>query len=136
MSTVRDYDPTQKRPSIVNGRRVQSKRQVFEVRVSGMENVTAFAESVPMWGPRGSALTQAIPEAMQRRRRGSQATYLAAEMADAVLENYLDERGVTAQEAAAMIGAGSGDPRGGMKQVLGAGRLPPGSRAGARGRLG
>jgi recombination protein RecA len=122
VSTVRDYDPTQKRPSIVNGRRVQSKRQVFEVRVSGMENVTAFAESVPMWGPRGMALIQAIPEAMQGRRRGSQATYLAAEMADAVL-NYLDERGVTAREAAAMIGAGSGNPRGGMKQVLGANRL-------------
>jgi recombination protein RecA len=122
VSTVRDYDPTRKRPSIVNGRRVQSKRKVFEVRVTGMENVTAFAESVPMWGARGIALTQAIPEAMQGRRRGSQATYLAAEMADAVL-NYLDERGVTAQEAAAMIGAGSGDPRGGMKQVLGASRL-------------
>ena len=122
VSTVRDYDPTQKRPSIVNGRRIQSKRQVFEVRVSGMENVTAFTESVPMWGPRGIALTQAIPEAMQGRRRGSQATYLAAEMANAVL-NYLDERGVTAQEAAAMIGAGSGNPRGGMKQVLGASRL-------------
>ena len=59
---------------------------------------------------------------MQGRRRGSQATYLAAEIADAVL-NYLDERGVTAQEAAAMIGAGAGDPRGGMKQVLGASRL-------------
>ncbi len=122
VSTVRDYDPTQKRPSIVNGRRVQSKRQIFEVRVSGMENVTRFAESVPMWGPRGIALIQAIPEAMRGRRRGSQATYLAAEMADAVL-NYLDERGVTAREAAAMIGAGSGDPRGGMKQVLGASRL-------------
>ena len=134
VSTVRDYDPTQKRPSIVNGRRVQSKRQVFEVRVSGMENVTAFAESVPMWGPRGMALIQAIPEAMQGRRRGSQATYLAAEMAYAVL-NYLDERGVTAREAAAMIGAGSGNPRGGMKQVLGA-NSPPGSRAGARGRFG
>jgi recombination protein RecA len=122
VSTVRDYDPTQKRPSIVNGRRVQSKRQVFEVRVSGMENVTAFAESVPMWGPRGIALTRAIPEAAQGRRRGSQATYLAEEMTDAVL-NYLDERGVTAQEAAAMIGAGAGNPRGGMKQVLGASRL-------------
>ena len=122
VSTVRDYDPTQKRPSIVNGRRIQSRRQIFEVRVSGMENVTAFAESVPMWGPRGVALIQAIPEAMQGRRRGSQATYLAAEVADAVL-NYLDERGVTAQEAAAMIGAGAGDPRGGMKQVLGASRL-------------
>jgi recombination protein RecA len=122
VSTVRDYDPTQKRPSIIDGRRVQSKRQIFEVRVSGMENVTAFAEAVPMWGPRGTALTQAIPEAMQGRRRGSQATYLATEMTDAVL-NYLDERGVTAQEAAAMIGVGAGDPRGGMKQVLGASRL-------------
>ena len=122
VSTVRDYDPTQNRPSIVNGRRIQSRRQVFEVRVSGMENVTAFAQSVPMWGPRGSALIQAIPEAMQGRRRGSQATYLSAEVADAVL-NYLDERGVTALEAAAMIGAGAGNPRGGMKQVLGASRL-------------
>ena len=122
VSTVRDYDPTQKRPSIINGRRVQSKRQIFEVRISGMDNVMAFAEAVPMWGPRGIALTQAIPEAMQGRRRGSQATYLAAEVADSVL-NYLDERGVTAQEAAAMIGAGSGDPRGGMRQVLGASRL-------------
>ena len=122
VSTVRDYDPTQRRPSIVNGRRIQGRRQVFEVRVSGMENVTAFAESVPMWGPRGIALIQAIPEAMQGRRRGSQATYLAAEVADAVL-NYLDERGVTAQEAAVMIGAGAGNPRGGMKQVLGASRL-------------
>ena len=122
VSSVREYDPTQKRPSIVDGRRVQAKRQVFEVRVSGMENVTAFAESVPMWGPRGIALTQAIPEAMQGRRHGSQATYLSSEITDAVL-NYLDERGVTAQEAADMIGAGSGDPRGGMKQVLGASRL-------------
>jgi protein RecA len=43
-------------------------------------------------------------------------------MAGAVL-NYLDERGVTAQEATVMIGAGAGDPRGGMKQVLGVSRL-------------
>jgi protein RecA len=122
VSTVRDYDPTQKPPSIVNGRRVQSKRQIFEVRVAGMENVTAFADAVPMWGPRGVALIEAIPEAMRGRRRGSQATYLAAEVADAVL-NYLDERGVTAREAAAMIGERAGDPRGGMKQVLGTSRL-------------
>jgi len=122
VSTVRDYDPTQKRPNIVNGRRVQSKRQIFEVRISGMENVAAFADAVPMWGPRGMALTEAIPEAMRGRRRGSQATYLAAETASAVL-NYLAERGVTAHEAAAMIGKGAGDPRGGMKQVLGSSRL-------------
>jgi recombination protein RecA len=122
VSTVRDYDPAQKRPSIVNGRRIQSQRQVFEVRVSGMENVTAFAKAVPMWGPRGIALVRAIPEAMQGRRRGSQATYLSAEVTEAVL-NYLDERGVTAQEAAIMVGEGAGDPRGGMRQILGASRL-------------
>lgn len=122
VSTVRDYDPTQKRPSIINGRRVQSKRQIFEVRISGMDNVTAFADAVPMWGPRGTALVQAIPGAMQGRRRGSQAAYLAAETTDAVL-NYLEERGVTTYEAAAMIGEGAGDPRGGMKQVLGIPRL-------------
>ena len=87
-----------------------------------MENVIAFAESIPMWGPRGIALTQAIPEAMQGRRRGSQATYLSAEVAVAVL-NYIDERGITAHEAAAMVGVEAGDPRGGMKQVLGASRL-------------
>ena len=118
VSTVRDYDPTAEAAEHRQRSTGPEKRQVFEVRVSGMENVTAFAEAVPMWGPRGIALTQAMPEAMQGRRRGSQATYLAAEMADAVL-NYLDERGVTAQEAAAMIGEGAGDPRGGMKQVLG-----------------
>ncbi|WP_326547079.1 intein-containing recombinase RecA [Mycolicibacterium sp. ND9-15] len=122
VSTVRDYDPTQKRPSLINDRRVQGKRQIFEVRISGMENVTAFAEAVPMWGPRGATLVQAMPEAMRGPRRGSQATYLASEMTDAVL-NYLDERGVTARDAAAMIGSGAGDPRGGMKQVLGVGRL-------------
>src|SRR5574340_408415 len=79
-------------------------------------------DAAPMWRPRGMTLTKVIPAAMQGRRRGSQAMYLSAETADAVL-NYLGERGVTAREAAAMIGEGGGDPRGGMKRVLGASRL-------------
>jgi RecA/RadA recombinase len=82
-------------------------------RVAQPRRFDGFGDSAPI---------SAIPEATQERRRGSQATYLAAEMTGAVL-NYLDERGVTAQEAAAIIGAGSGNPRGGMKQVLGASRL-------------
>ncbi|RFD25419.1 recombinase RecA [Mycobacterium uberis] len=122
VNSVREYDPTQERPNVVNGQRVQSMRQVFEVWISGMENITAFSESVPMWGPRGIVLTQAILEAMQGCRRKSQVMYLSSEITDAVL-NYLDERGVTAQEAAAVIGTSFGDPRGGMKQVLGAGLL-------------
>ncbi len=103
--------------SIVNGRRIQSKRQVFEVE-SRVWITSAFAESVPMWG-RAVRAYQAIPRSHAGRRRTSDIS--AAEMTDAVL-NYLDERGVTAQ-AAAMIGVASRDPRGGMKQVLGASRL-------------
>ena len=82
VSTVRDYDPTQKRPSIVNGRRVQSKRQVFEVRVSGMENVTARGISSHV-GAAWYRLIQAIPEAMRGGGVDRRQTYLAAEMADA-----------------------------------------------------
>ncbi|MDQ3576243.1 MAG: hypothetical protein M3443_01265, partial [Actinomycetota bacterium] len=120
-STVRSYDPTQKRPSVIKGRRVQSRRQVWEVRVSGSDNVASFAEAVPMWGPRGRALTAAVL-ADTGRRRGSQGGYLARDVIDPIL-SHLDQRGVTPHDAAAMVGPLAGDPRGGMKQVLGAKRL-------------
>ena len=120
-STVRNYDPTQKRPSVIKGHRVESRRQVLEVRVSGSDNVASFAEAVPMWGPRGRALTVALL-ADTGRRRGSQGGYLARDVIDPIL-SHLDQRGVTPHEAAAMVGPSAGDPRGGMKQVLGATRL-------------
>jgi len=56
------------------------------------------------------------------RRRGSQGGYLARDVIDPIL-SHLDQRGVTPHEAAAMVGPSAGDPRGGMKQVLGATRL-------------
>ena len=120
-SSVRNYDPTQKRPSVIKGRRVQSRRQVWEVRVSGSDNVAGFAEAVPTWGPRGRALVAALA-ADNGRRRGSQGGYLAREVIDPIL-SHLERRGVTARDAAAMVGPTAGDPRGGMKQVLGATRL-------------
>jgi recombination protein RecA len=120
-STVRSYDPTQKRPSVIKGRRVQSRRQVWEVRVAGSDNAASFADAVPMWGPRGRALTAALL-ADTGRRRGSQGGYLARDVIDPIL-SYLEGRGVTPHDAAAIVGPSAGDPRGGMKQVLGAGRL-------------
>ena len=54
-SSVREYDPTSQRPSIVKGRLVQHRRPVWEVRVSGVDNVARFAEALPMWGPRAEA---------------------------------------------------------------------------------
>ncbi len=121
VSTVRECDPTQKRPSPIEGRQV-GNQPVFEVRVAGTDNIAAFAESVPMWGPRGTALVQAMEDNAEARRRGSQATYLSTETTGPVLE-YLDQRGLTAREAALMIGPGAGDPRGGMRQVLGRSRM-------------
>jgi len=120
-STVRSYDPTHKRPSVIKGRRVQSRRPVWEVRVAGSDNVASFAEAVPMWGPRGRALSTALA-ADTGRRRGSQDGYLARDVIDPIL-GHLERRGVTALEAAEMVGPSAGDPRGGMKQVLGAARL-------------
>ncbi|HEX7744240.1 MAG TPA: intein-containing recombinase RecA [Micromonosporaceae bacterium] len=116
-SSVRRYDPRGQRPSIVKGRPVQSKRLCYEVRIAGSDNVEAFAEAVPLWGPRGTALREAL-ENQGGRRRGSQAVYLSPVMTEPVLA-HLAGRGVTPALAAELIGPTAGDPRGGMKQVLG-----------------
>jgi recombination protein RecA len=121
VSTVRSYDPTQQRPSLIKGRRVQGKRPMYEVRVAGVDNVEAFAAAVPMWGPRGQKLVHTLG-AMAGRRRGSQAVYLAKELILPVLQ-HLEQRGVTAVVAAQLIGETAGDAQGGMRQVLGASRI-------------
>jgi recombination protein RecA len=121
-SSVRHYDPTQKRPSAIKERRIQSRRPVYEVRVSGIDNVTVFSEAVPMWGPRGQVLVRALAEEGIARHRGSQGNYLASDVTRPVL-GHLVRRGVTAHEAATLVGPSAGDPRGGMRQVLGMGRL-------------
>jgi recombination protein RecA len=120
-SSVRAYDPTTQRPSLIKGRRVQGKRPCYEVRITGSENVTAFAEAIPMWGPRGQILQGALGAATGRRR-GSQAIYLADEVGADVFAHHAD-RGVTPTLAAQLIGPPAGDPRGGLRQVLGSTRL-------------
>jgi protein RecA len=121
-SSVRVYDAHQKRPSLINGRRVQSTHPCWEVRVSGIDNVQRFAEAIPMWGPRGRMLTEALADPGLRRHRGSVRGYLPANQTEPVLA-YLRGRGVTARVAAQLVGEGSGDPSGGMRQVLGHSRL-------------
>jgi recombination protein RecA len=121
-SSVRAYDPTTKRPSIVAGREVRSRRDVFEVRVSGVDNAARFAEALPTWGPRGQKLTAALADPTLAKHRGSQTNYLPASVTEPVLA-YLRGRGVTAVAAAQLVGDTAGDPRGGMQQVLGVSRL-------------
>jgi recombination protein RecA len=121
-SSVRSYDPSQKRPSIVNGRRVQGGRPTWEVRVSGIDNVSRFAEAIPMWGSRGTALTAALADPTLAKHRGSQRNYLPKCQTEPVLA-YMRGRGVTPAWAAAVVGEDAGDPTGGLKVVLGVSRL-------------
>ena len=116
-SSIRHEERKDRRGGGVDGRRVVGKRDRYQVRVSGSDNVEAFAEAIPMWGPRGNTLRQAL-DTQTGRRRGSQAVYLSPTVTEAVLA-HLAGRGVSPGFAAKLIGSTAGDPRGGMKQVLG-----------------
>jgi recombination protein RecA len=120
-SSVQRRDPRAQRGGLVKGRRISGKLPTWEVRVSGVENVAAFADAIPMWGPRGQVVTRELA-ALDGRYRGSQRIYLPGEVVGPVL-GHLEQRGVTPQLAAQMIGESAGDPRGGMKVVLGASRM-------------
>ena len=120
-SSVQRRDPRAQRGGLVKGRRISGKLPTWEVRVSGVENVAAFADAIPMWGPRGQVVTRELA-ALDGRYRGSQRIYLPGEVVGPVL-SHLEQRGVTPLLAAQMIGENAGDPRGGMKVVLGASRM-------------
>ncbi|HZD68394.1 MAG TPA: LAGLIDADG family homing endonuclease [Actinomycetes bacterium] len=121
-SSVRSYDPADKRPSLIGGRRVAGKLPCWEVRVSGIDNIERFADAIPMWGPRGQVLTAELARPDMGRYRGSQMVYLPSNQTEPVIA-HLRSRGVTPQLAAQLVGERAGDPRGGLKQVLGLSRL-------------
>jgi recombination protein RecA len=121
-SSVRRYDPSQHRPSIIGGRQVQGKLPVWELRVSGIDNVKRFADAIPMWGPRGQKLVAELGDRALQQHRGSQRGYLPADQTEPVLA-YLRQRGITAGLAASLVGDIAGDPKGGLRQVLGHSRL-------------
>ncbi|MGH9056773.1 MAG: LAGLIDADG family homing endonuclease, partial [Acidimicrobiales bacterium] len=121
-SSVRRYIPSARRPSIVGGRRVQGKLPVWEIRISGMDNVERFADAIPMWGPRGQKLIHELDGSGRRRHRGSQRVYLPASQTEPVLA-YLRGLGLRPSDVASMVGDAAGDPRGGFRQVLGHSRL-------------
>ncbi|MER6013537.1 intein-containing recombinase RecA [Streptomyces bluensis] len=117
VSSVRPYDPTGQRGGVIRGRRVEARRPCWEVRVAGVDNVEAFARAIPMWGPRGRVLLSEL-EKDEGRRRGGQSVYVSSEWIEPVL-GHLRNSGVTPTMAAQLIGDSAGDPRGGLRQVLG-----------------
>jgi recombination protein RecA len=121
-SSVRMYDPKSRRPSIIKGRRAQGKRLTWEVRVSGIDNVTRFSEAIPMWGPRGKRLVAELADPALGTHRGSQRGYLPASQTGPVLA-YLRGLGVTPLEVAQFVGRESKTAGRGIEQILGQGRL-------------
>ena len=120
-SSVRQRDPHSQRGGLIKGRRITARHTAWEVRVSGVENVSEFARAIPMWGPRGQVLTGELAK-LGGRYRGSQRVYLADESIRPVL-GCLEQQGIGPTAAAQLIGDGAGDPRGGMRTVLGAPRI-------------
>ena len=120
-SSVQRRDPRSQRGGLIKSRRISGKHPSWEVRVSGVDNVSAFSAAIPMWGPRGQVVSHELA-IRDGRYRGSQRVYFSDEVVQPVLA-HLERLGVTAQLAAQLVGEGAGDPQGGMKTVLGTPRL-------------
>jgi recombination protein RecA len=120
-SSVRRRDPHAQRGGLVKGRRIVTKLPCWEVRIAGVDNVTRFAEVVPMWGPRGSALVEALGE-LSGRHRGSQYGYLPTTAVEPIL-TYLRHRGVTPSFVASVLGLDAAAASTGLHQLLGTPRL-------------
>ncbi|MDQ3165301.1 MAG: recombinase RecA [Actinomycetota bacterium] len=116
-SSVHRRDPRVQRGGLVRGRRIQGKLPCWEVRVAGVDNVQAFADAIPMWGPRGRALVEELKKSLQRHR-GSQRVYLSDSATKPVLE-HLRNRGVTSSLVVHWLGLEPKRARSGMHQLLG-----------------
>ncbi|CAN5861334.1 intein-containing recombinase RecA [soil metagenome] len=119
-SSVRVAQPGGRR-RVIDGP-VITKLPCWETRICGIDNVERLARALPAWGPRGSKLNECLADPGLAKHRGSQQGYLPATVTGDVI-GHLEGLGVTAVGAAELIGQGAGNPRGGLKQVLGASRL-------------
>jgi recombination protein RecA len=119
-SSVRQREPRAQRGGLIDGRRISGKHPQWEVRVSGIENVSQFAASIPSWGPGGQMLARELA-VLDGRHRGSQRIYVADELVKPIL-GYLARRGVGPVEAAQLIDR-QVPPGVSLKAVLGTPRM-------------
>jgi recombination protein RecA len=115
-STVRRREPHAQRGGLIKSRRIVGKLPCWEVRVAGIENVQAFADAIPMWGPRGHALVEALG-AVDGKHRGSQRIYLSPRDTEAILA-HLTARGVMPELVADILGKSRTQARAGLRQLL------------------
>ena len=119
-SSVQRRDPRAQRGGLIKGRRISGKHISWEVRVSGIDNVSEFAAVIPAWGPRGQVLARELSK-LESRHRGSQRIYVADGLVKPIL-SHLARRGVGSVEAARLIGR-EVNPRTSLKAVLGTPRM-------------
>ncbi len=110
------------RRSMIAARTVTTKLQCWQVRISGIDNVSRFAAALPSWGPRGTKLAAELANPAMAKHRGSQQVYLPVAVTEPVVD-HLQQRGLTPTAVARVVGDRAGDPKGGFRQVLGSPRL-------------
>ena len=116
-SGIQRRDPRAQRGGHHQGTPDIRQAPVWEVRVSGVDNVVGIRRRNPDVGTTRSDGDRELA-ALDKRHRGSQRIYLSGDIVEPVL-SHLEQRGLTPLLAAQMIGESAGDPRGGMKVVLG-----------------
>jgi recombination protein RecA len=110
------------RRSVIDGRTVVGKLPCWETRISGIDNVRRFSEALPMWGPRGQKLLEALADPTLAKHRGGQTVYLPKTVTEPVI-HHLEQLGLSPAAVAAVVGETAGNPQGGFRQVLGSPRL-------------
>jgi recombination protein RecA len=100
---------------VSNGTPVSGKHACWEVRISGIDDASAFADAIPTWGPHGQMLVGALA-AIDRRLRRSQRIHIPTTVTAPIVA-HLRARGVSAAEATRLIVENSSNPRGGLRQV-------------------
>ncbi|HVL99889.1 MAG TPA: recombinase RecA [Egibacteraceae bacterium] len=119
-TAVQQQEPTSRQKP---GSRSEVTEPCWQVRVSGIDNIRRFADALPMWGPKGRALTEQLARPESRRHhRGARPAYLSAAWT-APVHAYLEQQGVTAGLVARLVGVPADRAQSGIGAVLGVRRL-------------
>ncbi len=94
----------------------------WEVRIGDRDDVGRLVEAIPTWRPGDRVVADELATHHPNTHHGSSPGDLPVTQIEPVLA-HLRGLGVTAPQAASLMGPGAGDPGGGLGHVLGAARL-------------
>jgi len=106
---------------VINGRQITGKFSSWVCRVSGQDNIIRFSEAIPLWGPRGQKLQEAIGS-FSGRNRGGRSMYLSPDIQEEIV-SYISRIPLSSQEVGKIIGISPEFAKSGTKQILGTPRI-------------